>query len=75
MKLGIFKDTGLHANTVEHWLRMVLCARMNIRDEPPLLGESQKPGQWRIRPIDVMMTDCWPLVGGVQVSFVHERWC
>ena len=74
LKLGIFKVTGLNAKTVEHWLQMVLCVRANIRDEPPPLSESQRPGQWRIRPIDVMFAGCWPLSGGVQLSLALERW-
>jgi len=76
LKLGIFKDTGLNAKTVEHWLRMVLCERKRIRDEPPPLGENQKPGKWRVRPVDVVSggNAGWPMLGGLQVSLALERW-
>ena len=74
LKLGVFKETGLNAKTVEHWLRMVLCARLHIKDEPPPLVGSQKPGKWRVLPIDVVTPGRWCTVGGVLISLHHEKW-
>jgi superfamily II DNA helicase RecQ len=73
LKLGVFKETGLNAKTVEHWLRMVLCKRQRIKDEPPPLVGSQKPGKWRVLPLDMVTPGSWCTVGGVMISLHHEK--